>query len=258
MLIDIVTLFPEMFKGPFEESIIKRAKEKKIVKINIHNLRKWAIDKRGTVDDRPYGGGVGMILRPEPIFNAVADLLKEVGPALAEGKGGSDLKTKVILLDAAGKPHNQKKARNFSKKDHLILICGHYEGVDYRVHQYLVDEVISIGDYVLTGGEIPAMVIVDSVVRLIPGVLEKEEATQFESFSPNYPITKLLNYPPKAKLLEFPQYTRPEKFRGHKVPTVLLSGNHQEIAKWRLKQAVARTRKFRPDILKNTNTSKVF
>ena len=237
MIIVILTLFPETFKGPFEESIIKRAKDKRLVEINIHNLRKWAIDKRGTVDDRPYGGGTGMLLRPEPIFKAVEDLTTRHKPQAT---------SLTILLSPAGKLFNQKMARNFSKKDHLILICGHYEGVDYRVHKFLVDEVVSIGDYVLTGGEISAMVIVDSVVRLIPGVLEKKEATKFESFS-RYNLDAK-----RYSLLEYPQYTRPENFHGHKVPKVLLSGNHQEIDKWRLKQAVARTRKFRPDLLSKT------
>ena len=238
MKIDIITLFPEMFQGPFDVSIIKKAQEKKLVKINIHNLRKWGIDKRGTVDDRPYGGGTGMLLRPEPIFNAINHL------AIKPSNHKS-----VILLSPTGKPYTQTKAKQLSKKDHLILICGHYEGVDYRVHQYLVDEVISIGDYILTGGEIPAMVLTDSIVRLIPGVLEKE-AIKAESFSLNYSITSSLNYSSKAKLLEYPQYTRPEVFKGNKVPKVLLSGNHQEIEKWRAEQALIRTRKLRPDFLK--------
>lgn len=283
MKIDILTLFPDMFKGPFDESMLKKAQEKGLVKINIHNLRKWGIDKRGTVDDRPYGGGTGMLLRPEPIFDAVKDLkkvgpysLKEIGPAkkgseasgpftraLVEGR--SDLKesAKVILLSPAGKPYSQKKARQFAKKAHLILICGHYEGVDYRVNKYLVDEVVSIGDYVLTGGEMPAMVVVDSVVRLIPGVLEKE-ATESESFSLTSftssgmdKITHVRFFVQREKkgkaktvsLLEYPQYTRPEVFKGRKVPKILLSGNHQEIETWRQRKALSRTRRLRPDLL---------
>lgn len=245
MRVDIITLFPEMFKGPFEESIIKRAKEKGLVKIKIYNLRKWAIDKRGTVDDRPYGGGVGMILRPEPIYRALRGL--KVKRSKVKGQ-----RSKVILLSPAGKIFNQEMAQKLARLKRMVLICGHYEGVDYRVHQYLVDEVISIGDYVLTGGEIPAMVIADAVVRLIPGVLEKE-ATKYESFSLNSSISKLLNYSSKAKLLEYPQYTRPEIFLGHRVPKILLSGNHQEIAKWRLKQALIRTRRLRPDLLRPVN-----
>lgn len=224
MQIDIVTLFPEMFRGPFDESIIKRAQDKSLVKINIHYLRKWAIDKRGSVDDKPYGGGVGMVIRVEPFFNAVADIKKNLNG-----------KTKVILLSASGTPHNQKKAKQYSKLDNLIIICGHYEGVDQRVADFLVNEEISVGDYVLTGGEIPAIVIVDTVVRLIPGVLEKPEATQFESFSKN--------------ILEYPQYTRPEDFKGYKVPKILLSGNHKEIEDWKKQQALEKTKKIRPDLL---------
>lgn len=212
-----------MFKGPFDESIIKRAQNKSLVKINIYNLRQWAVDKRGSVDDKPYGGGTGMVIRPEPFFRAV-DALKK-----------SKLNTKVILLSASGKPYNQKKVSELSKLDHLILLCGHYEGVDQRVADFLVDEEISIGDYIVTGGEIPAMVIVDSVVRLIPGVLEKPKAIEFESFS--------------KKLLEYPQYTRPENFRGYKVPQVLLSGNHKNIDEWKKEKALEKTKKIRPDLL---------
>ena len=247
MIIDVITLFPEMFKGPFDESIVKKAQEKELVKINIHNLRKWAIDKRGTVDDRPYGGGTGMLLRPEPIDRALRDLkLKRKN---SQPKAGPPLAEKIILLTPAGKVFNQKMAQKFAKLEWLMLICGHYEGVDYRVHKYLVDEVISVGDYILTGGEIPAMVLVDSIVRLLPGVLESK-ATKFESFSLNFSISQFLNFSPKAKLLEFPQYTRPENFKGHKVPKVLLSGNHQEIEKWRSEQSLKRTRQLRPDLLK--------
>lgn len=221
--IDILTLFPPMFKGPFEESIIKRAQEKKLVEIKIHNLRDWAIDKHGTVDDRPYGGGVGMVLMIEPTFKAVEELRTE--------------ESKVILLTPQGKVFNQKRARRLSKADHLILICGHYEGVDERVREQLVDEEISIGDYILTGGELPAMVVVDSIVRLLPGVLKKEEAVREESFA-------------QRGLLEYPQYTRPADFKGWKVPKVLLSGNHQKIQEWREKKALERTKKRRPDLIK--------
>jgi tRNA (guanine37-N1)-methyltransferase len=211
--IDILTLFPKMFAGPFAESIIKRAQDKLLVEINIHDLRKWAKDKRKTVDDRPYGGGVGMILRVDIVDAAISKL--KTPPA---GRAGPN--SKIILLDATGEKFTQAKAKEYSKLDHLILICGHYEGVDHRVHEHLADEIISIGDYVLTGGEIPAMVVADSLVRLIPGVLEKPEAIEIESFS-------------KPNVKEFPQYTRPESYRGWKVPKILLSGNHQKIAKWR-------------------------
>lgn len=198
-----------MFAGPFEESILKRAQEKKLVEITIHNLRKYGEGERRNVDDRPYGGGVGMILRVDIIDAALKDI---------RTKG-----SKVILLDATGTKYNQQRAQEFSKLSHIILIAGHYEGVDHRIHEHLVDKVISIGDYVVTGGEIPAMVVVDSVVRLIPGVLGKDESSIEESHKePGY--------------LEYPQYTRPEAYRGWKVPKVLLSGNHAEIEKFRSPQ----------------------
>jgi len=239
MKIDILTLFPEMFEGVFNYSIIKRAQEKGLAEIKIHNLRNWAIDKRGTVDDRPYGGGPGMILMIEPIYKALK-YLKAIphydtknAPAKMTPKIG---KQKIILLSPSGKLFNQKKAQELSKMKRIILVCGHYEGVDERVAEYLVDEEISIGDYILTGGELPAMVLVDAIVRLIPNVLEKPEAIKSESFSP---------------LLEYPQYTRPENFKGLKVPEILLSGNHQKIAQWREKMALEKTKKRRPELLKN-------
>ena len=207
MQIDILTLFPKMFEGPLSESIMWRAKDKSFVKINVHNLRDWAKDERKTVDDRPYGGGAGMLLRVDILNEAISSLKTK--------------DSKVILLDAGGTKFTQKKATELSKVDHLILICGHYEGVDHRVHEHLVDEIISIGDYVLTGGEIPAMVITDTIVRLIPGVI-KEESLKEESHSEDFGS-------------EYPQYTRPEDFNGWKVPEVLLSGNHAEIEKWRKK-----------------------
>lgn len=224
MKIDILTLFPEMFKGPFDESIVQRAQKKKLVEMKIHNLRGWAKDKHRTVDDRPFGGGPGMILMVEPLYSALKDLKKK--------------SSKVILLTPQGKILQQKKAQALSKAKHLILICGHYEGIDERVRKHLVDEEISIGDYILTGGELPAMVVVDTITRLIPGVLEKPEATQDESFSD------------QKGILESPQYTRPADFKGWKVPEVLLSGDHQKIKAWRKKMALAKTKKNRPDLLK--------
>jgi len=223
MKIDIITLFPDMFKGPFDESILRRALDKSLIEINIHNLRKWTSDKRGTVDDRPYGGGVGMVIMVEPIVKAIKEIKKE--------------NSKIFLLSPRGKVWKQDLALEYSKLDHLILICGHYEGVDERVREF-IDEEISIGDFVLTGGEIPAMVITDSIVRLISGVLEKPQATKLESFS-------------DSKLLEHPQYTHPEDFNGLKVPSVLLSGNHAEIEKWRNEKAFEITKKVRPDLLKD-------
>ena len=209
MQIDILTLFPDMFKGPLTESIMWRAQDKDFAKINIHDLRKWAIDERGSVDDRPYGGGAGMIIRVDVVDKALEKLRSK--------------DSKVILLDARGTKFTQPKAQSLAKSNHLILICGHYEGVDNRIAENLVDEVISIGDYVLTGGEIPAMVLTDAVVRLIPGVI-KEESLKEESHS-------------TTDVLEYPQYTRPENFKGWKVPSVLLSGNHKEIEDWRKKQS---------------------
>ena len=212
MKIDILTLFPEMFEGPFNASIIKRAESRDLIKINVHNLRKWGEGERRNVDDRPYSGGPGMIIRVDIIDKAISQLKS----GILNPKSG----IKTILLDATGEKYTQQKAKELSKLDHIILIAGHYEWVDHRVHEHLVNEVISIGDYVLTGGEIPAMVLTDSIIRLIPGVLGKDESSVDESHKePGY--------------LEYPQYTRPEEYRGWKVPKILLGGNHKEIEKWR-------------------------
>ena len=210
-----------MFAGPFEESMIKRGQDKGIVEITIHNLRQWAGDDRRTVDDKPYGGGPGMVLMVEPIARAIESLR-------------STTQEKIILLTPQGKKFDQHQARELATLDHLILITGHYEGFDERIRQ-LADAQISIGDYVLTGGELPAMVIVDAVVRLIPGVLGKEESLAEESFT--------------SGLLEYPQYTRPEEFKGMEVPGVLLSGHHAAITKWRQEQAKRRTHTRRPDLI---------
>ncbi|OGM80782.1 tRNA (guanosine(37)-N1)-methyltransferase TrmD [Candidatus Woesebacteria bacterium RIFOXYB1_FULL_40_26] len=239
MKIDILTLFPKMFAGPFDESILRRAQDKSLVEIKIYDLRKWGQDARKTVDDRPYGGGVGMIIRVDVVARAISNFQFPIS---------NKNKRKIVLLDAGGEPFVQKKAVELSKLEHLILIAGHYEGVDHRVHEHLVDEVISIGDYVLTGGEIPAMVITDAVTRLIPGVLEKPGATTIESFSDNAPALSEVEGP--HSYLEFPQYTRPETYKGWKVPEVLLKGNHKEIEKWRLKKSTERTKARRPDLLK--------
>ncbi|MFA5770888.1 MAG: tRNA (guanosine(37)-N1)-methyltransferase TrmD [Patescibacteria group bacterium] len=220
MKIDILTLFPAMFKGPFDESIIKRAQDKSLVEIVVHDLRQWAKDERGTVDDRPYGGGVGMILKVDIIKKALDDIKKP--------------DSRIILLTPQGNKFDQTKAKELSKLENIILICGHYEGFDERIREHLVDEEISVGDYILTGGELPAMAVTDSIVRLIPGVLPKEEATKYESFSEN--------------LLEYPQYTRPEEYNSWKVPEILLSGNHAKIDKWRKEKAVEITQKKRPDL----------
>jgi tRNA (guanine37-N1)-methyltransferase len=220
MKIDILTLFPNMFKGPFDDSIIKKALKNNLVQIKLHNLRKWSQDKHQTVDDRPYGGGKGMILMIEPVYHALQDLKKK--------------NSRVILLSPQGQVFSQALAQKLSKQKHLILIAGHYEGFDERIRTHLIDQELSIGDYILTGGELPAMVLVDSLVRLLPGVLDAE-ATQNESFSTN--------------TLDYPQYTRPENFKDWAVPPLLLSGNHAEIAKWRKKQALKKTKLLRPDLL---------
>jgi tRNA (guanine37-N1)-methyltransferase len=232
MRIDIITIFPGMFAPVLNESMVKRAQEKGKVKINIHDLRDYSKDKHSKVDDRPFGGGSGMVMGPEPIFDAVRQIRA----------AGRNKKAKVILLCPQGQSFDQKKARELSGCGQLILICGHYEGVDERVKTDLVDEEISIGDYVLTGGELPAMVLVDSVVRLVPGVLGDKNSLNFESFEGN--------------LLEYPQYTRPADFRGMKVPALLLSGDHKKIAEWRKSEALKKTEERRPDLLKKIKTSK--
>lgn len=234
IIYDILTLFPKMFKGVFEESILKRAQQQGIIEINIHNLRKWAKDKN-VVDDKPYGGGVGMVLKPEPIFAAVRDLQQQ----FYQGRKRPQKEVShVVLTTARGRRYNHRIAKKLSQLQHLIIICGHYEGVDHRVFEYLANERLSIGDYILTGGEIPAMVIVDSTARLIKGVLGKEISKEEESF----------NYTHRG-LLKYPVYTRPEELEGMRVPEVLLSGHHQEIENWRRREAERLTREYRPDLL---------
>lgn len=219
MKIDILTLFPKMFSGPFEESIIKRAREKGLVEIAIHNLRDWAEDRHKTVDDKPYGGGAGMVLRVDIIDKAITQLKKQ------KSKGKSTIKklkftTHVVLLSPQGQTFNQQTARRLAKLDHLILIAGHYEGFDGRIRDYLIDEEVSIGDYVLTGGELPAMVVTDSLVRLIPEVLGDKNSLKDETHS-------------KPGKVKYPVYTRPETYKNWDVPKILLSGNHAEVEKWR-------------------------
>ncbi len=242
MKIDILTLFPEICRAPLSESIMKRAQKNGIVDLRIHNLRDWAQDKHHIVDDAPFGGGQGMVMKPEPIFAAVEDLLGQIDEkSKIENRkicperqsNGS----KIILMSPAGRRLDQSMAGRFSRESHLIIICGHYEGVDHRVIEHLVDLEISIGDYVLTNGAIAAVVLVDAIVRLLPGVLGHQESAADDSFSV------------ERSGLEAPQYTRPAEFRGWKVPEVLLSGNHAEIEKWRKKEALRRTRENRPDLL---------
>ena len=224
MKVDVLTLFPEMFAGPLDVSIVQRARSAGLLDLRIHNLRDWTHDRHKTVDDKPFGGGPGMVLKPEPLFEAVESLAGE--------------KTRVVLMTPAGPVFNQARARELARQEHLLFICGSYEGVDERVVESLVDEEISIGDFVLTNGGLPAMVVIDAVTRLIPGALGHDESAVDESFSePGWPG------------LEYPHYTRPAEFREMKVPEILLSGHHAEIEKWRAEQAKARTAQRRPDLL---------
>ena len=229
MRIDIITLFPEICRAPLNESIMKRAQENGALDLHIHNLRDWTSDKHHVVDDAPFGGGQGMVMKPEPIFAAVEDLRNQT----------SNIKhqtSKFILMSPTGRRFDQRMAEQFSHESHLIIVCGHYEGVDHRVVEHLIDEEISIGDYVLTNGAIAAVVLVDAVVRLIPGVLGDQQSAHDDSFC--------------GGLLEAPQYTRPAEFRDWKVPEILLSGNHAQIAAWRKEQAKKRTRENRPDLFR--------
>jgi tRNA (guanine37-N1)-methyltransferase len=239
MKIDIVTLFPEICRAPLNESMMKRAQEKGIVDLQIHNLRDWAADKHHIVDDAPFGGGQGMVMKPEPIFAAVEELKKKTPKAQRRTSNAEskieNRKSKIILMSPAGRRLDQQIATQLSHESHLVIICGHYEGVDHRVIEHLVDLEISIGDYVLTNGAIAAVVLVDALVRLLPGALGHEHSAVDDSFS--------------TELLEGPQYTRPAEFRSWKVPEILLSGNHAEIAKWRKEQALKRTKENRPDLL---------
>ncbi len=227
MRIDVLSLFPEMFTGVFSQSILKKAAETGAVTYNVVNFRQFADNKHQTVDDYPYGGGAGMVLKPQPIFDAVSEFSADAGGA----------SPRVILLCPQGKRFDQKKAEELKDEEHLIFICGHYEGYDERIREHLITDEISIGDYVLTGGELGAMVIIDSVVRLLPGVLGNVESHQKDSFSTGF--------------LEHPHYTRPADFRGMKVPDVLLSGNHRLIDEWREKESLRRTYLRRPDLLEN-------
>jgi tRNA (guanine37-N1)-methyltransferase len=229
MKIDVLTLFPGMFAGPLDESIVKRARTSGKLGLRIHNLRDWAHDRHKTVDDRPFGGGPGMVLKPEPLFEAVEQLTAGQGTV------------HVILMCPTGRLFNQAIARELAQHEHLLLVCGSYEGFDERIRDGLADDELSIGDFVLTNGALPAMLVIDAVTRLIPGVLGDDESALDESFS--------------QELLEYPHYTRPAEFRGMKVPEVLLSGNHAEIAKWRAGQARLRTAERRPDLLTSSRHS---
>ena len=238
----IFTLFPQMFEGPLSESIIKRARERGLIDVHLHNIRDFAKDKHRIVDDYPYGGGPGMVMKPEPIFGAVEALLTRLNKTKKFGESTSEVDPPpIILMSPRGRVFNHRVALDLSRHPCLIIICGHYEGVDERVREHLVTDEISLGDYVLTGGELAAMVVVDAVARLLPGVLGSEESVHRESHS--------------NRLLQFPQYTRPPDFRGWEVPEVLLSGHHGEIQRWRRRQSLLLTRKTRPDLLESTDLS---
>ncbi len=235
MRIDILTLFPEMFQGPFDKSIVARARSDGLLQVYFHNIRDYAHDKHRVVDDYTYGGGAGMVMKPEPVDDALAHVYAE---GAAEGH---DQPPATILLTPQGEPFSQAIARELAQSSWLALLCGHYEGVDERIRQHLVTREISIGDYVLTGGELPAMVLTDAVVRLQPGVMGSSESAEEESFN--------------MGLLEYPQYTRPSDFKGWSVPAILLSGDHAAVAKWRRQQALLRTAQRRPDLLATAHLS---
>lgn len=225
--IDIVTLFPNFFQGALDESILKRAQRDRLVEIHLHDLRRYTHDRHRTVDDKPFGGGAGMVIKPEPVFECIEDL----------GDDGH-----VILMSPSGRPFDQAKAAELAKRNRLILIAGHYEGFDYRIHEHLIHEEISIGDFVTMGGEAPALCIIEAVVRLLPGVLGNTESLDHESFLSGH--------------LEYPQYTRPRDFRGWKVPDVLISGNHAEVKAWRETEALRITKEKRPDLIKKQGQPK--
>ena len=231
MLIDIITIFPDYFRTLFDYGIVRRAGAARLVEIKAHDLRSWTTDKHRMVDDRPFGGGDGMVLKPEPLFAAVESLTGAGGDAQAHAEKG----VRVVMLSPQGRVLDQAVAQELAGAEHLVLICGRYEGVDERVVERLATDEISIGDYVLSGGEPAAVVLVDAIVRLLPGALGSETSASNDSFSDG--------------LLDFPHYTRPPEFRGHGVPEVLLGGNHAEIARWRRRQALLKTRRNRPDLL---------
>ena len=232
MRIDIVSLFPDMFTGPFGHSILKRAQEAKLLHINIINPREFTFDKHHTVDDTPFGGGAGMVMKPEPMFKAVDSIIQS----------STTTNRRIVLMCPGGYRLDQAKVKELASYEQLILLCGHYEGIDERVRSHLVDESISIGDYVLTGGELPAMVVVDCVARMLPGVLGSSSSAPEDSFYNG--------------LLEYPQYTRPREFQGMEVPEIILSGDHAKINRWRHKQSIKNTLERRPDLLRNKELSK--
>ncbi len=240
MIFHVLTIFPEFFRGPFDHGVVARARNAGILDLRIHNLRDWTSDRHKTVDDRPFGGGEGMLLKPEPLFEAVESIWPERGPV-----------RKVLLLSAQGPLFNQAAAERYTALSEILLICGRYEGVDERVAEHLADEEVSVGDYVLSGGELGAAIVVDAVARLLPGVLGNGDSAVFESFS-SASLTGS-----GGRVLDCPQYTRPSEFRGWGVPEVLLGGNHEEIRRWRRQAALQKTARLRPELLESAKVKKV-
>ncbi len=253
MRFDLITIFPEFFGGPLDHGILRRAQESGLVEVHAQDLRSFTKDRHRTVDDRPFGGGEGMVLKPEPLFEAVESLAgKSAGNATE--RSAPDPKTAIVLMSAAGKLFNQEMARRYAQLGRIIFICGRYEGVDERVAEYLATEEVSVGDFVLSGGELPALLVIDAVTRLLPGALGNEASSQNESFSERLPTDASMRTSRKSQvtnhvLLDFPHYTRPAEYRGWAVPEVLIGGNHAEVEKWRRAAAIEKTRRNRPDLL---------
>ena len=258
MRFDLITIFPEFFAGPFDHGILRRARETGLVEVNVEDLRAFTKDRHRSVDDRPFGGGEGMVLKPEPLFEAVESLL---GSSVGEASKpkAADVKTAIVLMSAAGELFHQETARRYAQLERIIFICGRYEGVDERVAEHLATEEVSIGDFVLSGGELPAVLVIDAVTRLLPGALGNEASSKNESFGetahsqskPHAPVGRA-SHPSRVTrhgLLDFPHYTRPAEYRGWAVPEVLIGGNHAEVAKWRRCAAMEKTRRNRPDLL---------
>jgi tRNA (guanine37-N1)-methyltransferase len=265
MRFDLITIFPEFFAGPLDHGIVRRAREAGLIEVQVQDLRAFTKDRHRTVDDRPFGGGEGMVLKPEPLFEAVESLLGH-GVGDAARQTAPDAKTAIVLMSAAGSLFKQETARRYAELERIVLICGRYEGVDERVAQHLASEEISVGDFVVSGGELPAMLVVDAITRLLPGALGNEASSQNESFSEIRPPQKAATTPAAVAwasavgtgqesriagrvVLDFPHYTRPAEFRGWVVPEVLIGGNHAEVAKWRRAAALEKTRRNRPDLL---------
>ena len=251
MRFDLITIFPEFFAGPFDHGILRRAQETGLVAVHVQDLREFTKDRHRTVDDRPFGGGEGMVLKPEPLFEAVESLLgQSVGDAAREAARGP--KTAIVLLSAGGRLFNQQAARRYAQLERIIFICGRYEGVDERVAEHLATEEISIGNFVLSGGELPALLVIDAVTRLIPGALGNEASSQNESFSGTGDSSGEASPPGRTTghaVLDYPHYTRPAEYRGWSVPEILIGGHHAEVAKWRRAAALEKTRRNRPDLI---------